>query len=329
MENSYKVYCHTNMLNGKKYIGITKQKTSRRWRSGFGYGKKSHFAKSIKKYGWGLFKHEVLFDSLTKEEAIEKEIYLINKLDLMNGEKGYNSTSGGETTTFSKEVRDKMSKQRKDYYKNPENHKKLVKQNRKRFLDDPTLAKRLSQAHIDLQVSPIYCIELKRKFNSIKKASKELGIHKNSICAVLNGRQKTAGGYHFIYMDKKDIEKNDIRRSKENKLPRDYRGVLCVNSGKIYKTCRDAERELGITRGKVSWACNSQNNKTKGYSFKYVKEKKKIFCLTNNKVYDCLKDASNELNIPSGRIGEVCRGTRKSAGGYIFTYEKEDLNEPF
>ena len=162
-----------------------------------------------------------------------------------------------------------------------------------------------------------------KEFKSIKEASNELGIHKNSICGILNGRQKTAGGYHFKYIREKDIDKCKCRRNKEQKTDREFREVLCVNTGKIYKTCREAERDLGITKGKVSWVCNNPGSTTKGYSFKYLREPSRVKCLTNGRIYKSAKEASEDLGVPSSRIGEICRGSRKSVKGYVFQYLKE------
>ena len=65
------VYCHTNMINNKKYIGQTKeQPRERRWgNGGIGYKTQQYFWRAIQKYGWDNFKHEVLYTELTKEEA--------------------------------------------------------------------------------------------------------------------------------------------------------------------------------------------------------------------------------------------------------------------
>ena len=47
---------------------------------------------------------------------------------------------------------------------------------------------------------------------------------------------------------------------------------------------------------------------------------KKVICVETNKVFDSIKDASNQLNIDKTSIGKVCRGIYKKAGGYTFKY---------
>ncbi len=50
---------------------------------------------------------------------------------------------------------------------------------------------------------------------------------------------------------------------------------------------------------------------------------KSIICLENLKVYDFIMQASRELNISYSHIIQVCKGTRKSAGGLHFKYMKD------
>lgn len=77
----YCVYCHTNKINGKKYIGITSQKPEHRWRNGEGYKNNEYFYHSIQKYGWHNFSHEILYTDLSKIEAENLEIKLIAEYD--------------------------------------------------------------------------------------------------------------------------------------------------------------------------------------------------------------------------------------------------------
>jgi hypothetical protein len=55
---------------------------------------------------------------------------------------------------------------------------------------------------------------------------------------------------------------------------------------------------------------------------------KKVYQYTKDgmfiKEWDYMTQASQELKINKGNIGEVCNGKRKSAGGYIWRYERSD-----
>lgn len=91
--NKYYLYCHTNKINNKKYIGISLQKPSHRWQNGKGYKGCPKFEKAIKKYGWDNFTHEILLNNLTQKEACYLEKEYIEKYDTINN--GYNILEGG------------------------------------------------------------------------------------------------------------------------------------------------------------------------------------------------------------------------------------------
>ncbi len=104
----YKVYKHT-APNGKVYIGITAQSVNNRWRNGNGYNHSPHFKSAIIKYGWDNIKHEILYSGLTKDEAEQKEIELIELYQSTNPAFGYNCDSGGNANKLlSEETKNKI-----------------------------------------------------------------------------------------------------------------------------------------------------------------------------------------------------------------------------
>ena len=90
------VYVHTTPSE-KHYVGITSHNPHRRWRAnGQGYKRNTYFYQAIKKYGWENIKHEIIYENLTRDEAIEIEMQLIKKLNSNDRNFGYNLTLGGD-----------------------------------------------------------------------------------------------------------------------------------------------------------------------------------------------------------------------------------------
>ena len=109
--NCWSVYVHTNITNGKKYVGITSRSVERRWQNGNGYNKGTVFRNAIDKYGWDGFRHDVLYSGLSEDDAKNMEIKLIKEFNTMDGHFGYNRTAGGEGTVglvHTEETRNKM-----------------------------------------------------------------------------------------------------------------------------------------------------------------------------------------------------------------------------
>ena len=96
MDKNYIVYAHV-FPNGKKYIGITERDYLKRWgKNGKNYKGQKVFD-AICYYGWRNVKHYILLKDLTKEEAVAKEIELIDKYKTNDNKYGYNASTGGET----------------------------------------------------------------------------------------------------------------------------------------------------------------------------------------------------------------------------------------
>ena len=209
------VYMHENKINHKKYIGITCQKPTQRWRGGKGY-KIGLFKKAIDKYGWNNFNHFVLFEHLSKEDACQKERELIEQYKTMNNNYGYNLCEGGNLTLgyhHTEKSKEKMSTARKGMYigeKNPmygksgifapmygkhltEEHKRKIseakKGNKKPYQEK--LGKKIDQYDINGNFI--------KTWNSISCAEQELNLKGTHISRVCRGKRKTTGGYVFKY----------------------------------------------------------------------------------------------------------------------------------
>lgn len=224
---SYSVYKHT-FPNGKVYIGITSRKPELRWRkNGNGYlfkdknGEYTQYlmANAIQKYGWNNINHEILFTGLTKDEAENKEIELIAYYKSNQKEFGYNIQNGGNTYgTHSEEVKKKIGEANKKRIWKEESRTKLseamkgkkhlqkkteifkyaiLKANKNRVWKEESKNK-IADAH----KKSVICIETNIIYESIKEAKNKTGI--NHISEACNGKQKTAGGYHWQYIEKED-----------------------------------------------------------------------------------------------------------------------------
>ena len=207
---NYTVYSHINKINGKVYIGITKQKPERRFgNNGCNYKKCPLFYRAIQKYGWDNFEHNILYKGLSKEEAVYKEQELIEKYNSNNVNYGYNLTKGGDGLNgyiASEETRQKMSivnSGKNNYFYD------------KHFcgIQNPYYGKKhsdktknlISQHHADVsgknnpRAKAVYCIELDLLFDTAIEAYQKLGINNQCIANCCKGNQKTAGGYHWQY----------------------------------------------------------------------------------------------------------------------------------
>ena len=180
--NNYIVYRHTSP-SSKVYIGITCQKSERRWRDGKGYKKCIVFYKAIQKYGWTNFKHEILYSGLNEISAklIEEDlIYYYKSLNI-----SYNIYDGGETKKLSEETKKKISERTREAMKDPEIRKRMS-DNRK-----GKLIKSVSQYSLDGKLIKTY--------KSIKESSIENKIPSQNISECCRGLRKTAGGFIWKY----------------------------------------------------------------------------------------------------------------------------------
>lgn len=246
---NYKVYKHTLPMDvsGKQndmvYIGITSKKdVKQRWLNGSGYKKQDYFYNAIKKYGWDNFKHVVLFNGLTKQEAEQKEIELIAKYNSSNRLFGYNRTNGGNCIgTVLQETKDKISK-----------------------------------ANIGNQ----YSLGFKQSIETRKRKSIAMMGNQNGKGQKLSDEHKRIlAESHKTKEFRRKISKSNTgkRHSEETKrkLSETHKGlgakmVRCVETGAVYNSIKDAHKETGACH--IVDCCKGNRQSAGGYHWEYYKE---------------------------------------------------------
>ena len=107
--DTYVVYKHTLKEDGRVYIGQTHDVETRWSGNGTQYKGCVYFWRTIAKYGWDAFAHEIILKGLSKEEADVYEDMLIKQYDSMNPKKGFNLKGGGSHGKLSEATRKKIS----------------------------------------------------------------------------------------------------------------------------------------------------------------------------------------------------------------------------
>ncbi len=124
------IYCYTNKVNGKKYIGQSNnpERRKREHKSRAFDSKHSDynmpFYAAIRKYGFDSFDYEILLETPTPNED---EIRLISELGSLVHEHGYNVQMGGqENNQYMKSLTDKEASQLREDLKTEVSIKSLV-----------------------------------------------------------------------------------------------------------------------------------------------------------------------------------------------------------
>jgi group I intron endonuclease len=221
--DEYFVYRHVNKINGKQYIGMTKQNPpSNRWGSnGDNYKENPHFYAAIEKYGWNNFLHEILYSGLSKEDACQLEMDLIKEYNTQDRNYGYNIFEGGQCPSIPKETRDKMSK---SMMGNQNGLGKKCSEEKKKKISDAQKGKKLTDEHKNAisnakkgkshkpldaisrkkiadkhRKKRVYCDETDTIYESVQECARQLKLFATNVCKACKGKIKSIGGYHLSY----------------------------------------------------------------------------------------------------------------------------------
>ncbi len=215
------VYKHTSP-NGKVYIGITSKEPAKRWINGHGYKNNKHFWRAIEKYGWDNFRHEILYEGLTQEQANIVEQMQIAFYNSTNRRKGYNISIGGGAMTgrkHSEEAKAKMSEKAKR--RTPWNAGKTYSEELKKKLSEAHKGKKQSEetkrkradalkghrVNIESIAKPIVQYSLDgvyiKEFSSISDAARYMNLSTSAVSHIsecCKGKRKQSHGYIWKYV---------------------------------------------------------------------------------------------------------------------------------
>lgn len=242
-DRCWTVYVHTNMVNGKMYVGITSESVNRRWRNGKGY-KAGVFKNAIQKYGWDGFEHEVVSENLTESEAKAFEITLIRELDThVDNRNGYNCTEGGDGCKLSKEARLKIS---------------IANTGRIKLQEELDYRSEIMSNGGNPSAIGVICENV--EYGSINECAEFYGVNKDSMRMWLRGTR--AMPERFINMGLNYVDKNI--RIGEFKIQKKHGGrsrkVICLNTGEVFETILFAKEKYNAfniavcCKGKVKTA---------------------------------------------------------------------------
>lgn len=229
------VYIHRNMINDKRYVGITSYKPERRWKAnGTGYKKGSHFRNAINFYGWDNFEHIIVATYLTEQEACDLEIQLIVEYNTINPKYGYNLTSGGEKgTKMSQEAKQRMSQSHANICgdKNPFFGKHHTEETKKK-------------------------ISVAKSNPSEETLQKQSYIHKKENLSA-ETRKKMSDGQRHRAPPSTDTRAKMSAKRKGFKDGAATRPVYCIEMDTIFWGAMDAKNQYGINDNAIRFSMNN------------------------------------------------------------------------
>lgn len=196
------IYCWTNLINGKVYIGQTTDRRGimKRYADHKNYSVNVNspnynkpLPSAIRKYGINNFKLEVIDVADTIEELNKKEMYYIEKYGSLINRNGYNIREGGNNTTLTKDIRDKMSKAHQKESLGEEKYSKqlecLAKGRFKSGKDNPSYGTGVIYVAINVETEQIY------EFNSRLDAVEFVKGNKSELYKASRGKQHKSKKY--------------------------------------------------------------------------------------------------------------------------------------
>lgn len=232
------IYCATNKVNNKKYVGQTINSLEERIKGHLTFARLNKdgcrlFWRAIRKYGSESFEWSVLFETENIDELNYMESYYIKKYDTTNPLNGYNLKGGGHNPFLTDEVKKRIGESQKGKL----NHMYGIKGK-----DNPSSIM-------------VYNVTDDTYYDSATICSEQTGLAISKICAVCRGDRATTGNKVFRYVIDGEIQEV------EPKIKRKSKRVMNTETNIIYDSCVEASIEYYGDKKYVGRIYNSTRSK--------------------------------------------------------------------
>lgn len=307
------IYKVTNKINGKIYIGQTIRSLEIRWKQHCKDAETNHkgmaILAAIQKYGKENFTVEQIDIACDRDELDLKEQYWIRYYNSLSPN-GYNLHTGGKHYECSEETKRKISESNKGKKRSLEHCKKLSERMKGRFVGDKNpswgkpkseetkekirvakLGKKLTLEHKvrlverakrglnNVNHRAVLCLETLKTYPTIELAAQDVKVVRGSISNNVNGRSKSAGGYHWMYIPDAELlclsaeTKNHVIKTLANVVQtHKHNGkiVRCVETNEIFNTVHEAAEIKGLKERRIADVCRGERKHAGGYKWEYV-----------------------------------------------------------
>jgi group I intron endonuclease len=254
----YSIYCFTNLVNGKKYIGSTITTPEHRYSQHIynathdnGDGKYNYpLYQALRKYGIDNFKFEVLLQqSCSEQELRELEKQYIIKFNCLSPN-GYNQTLNTAHPLMDAASIKKVSETKR------EQAKQVAEVNQKQ--------------------------EILHIWRSIVDCAEETGLDETKIAAVCRGERLTTGQRVFYWLDENKhliipeyhrVQYKGAKGTTQIQSSSKQVAKIDLKTNEIlatYPTIALAARENNCDNSAISKVCRGLRNQTGGYKWQYI-----------------------------------------------------------
>lgn len=294
------IYCITNKINGKQYIGQTSRNLDVRWDEHIRAmknikSKSTYIHESMRKHG--IINFSITLIAVLTSDDKNKLLYILNEEEIKYiasynslRPNGYNECEGGFN---------------------------LVN----------TIAEK-PVVQYDLECNII------NNYSSVSEASRQSGCDQSDIsycCA--NKKVKTVGG--FIWRFEGDIPKSNIQPKNKKVCQYDFNGNL-INT---FNSMSEAANSCITGKDNIGKSCSGKTISVGGYIWRFYKDSFNKYPTYKTKYIEIIQcdlygnyiniflsqtEASKKTGINASNINAVLKGVNKSAGGFLWHYATEE-----